>query len=183
MKTIILNGNPDSDNPFFDRYLDEVVEALQERGHSASCCVLRCQPISMCKGCFGCWFKTPGECIIKDASAEVLRSIINADFLLLASPVKMGFVSVQLKTMMDKFLPLLHPYARVINGELRHIKRYSRYPDWGILLEKQCDTDEEDIEIITECFRRSTLNFHAHLRFSKLIQEPSKEVVDAIVNL
>ena len=29
------------------------------------------QPISPCVGCFGCWVKTPGECVIRDTYGDM----------------------------------------------------------------------------------------------------------------
>ena len=28
--------------------------------------ISKCKGINRCIGCFGCWIKTPGECVIKD---------------------------------------------------------------------------------------------------------------------
>lgn len=42
---------------------------------------------------------------------------------LLAGPLVMGYPSALIKTGMDKFLPLIHPYVIVDHGEAHHLKR------------------------------------------------------------
>ena len=181
MKTTILNGNPDAKNRRFDKHLEAIAEELKTNGHDATYFKLREMDIHFCKGCFGCWHRTPGECVSKDDSRIVLRSMINSEFALLASPIRMGYVTALLKTTVDKFLPLLHPYVYMRDNEMRHIKRYPRYPDWGLLLDKTGDADDQDVEIITELLERASMNFHAKLRFSELTTKPPKELADEII--
>jgi multimeric flavodoxin WrbA len=96
--------------------------------------------------------------------------MINADLVVFASPVKMGFVSSLLKKSMDKMIPLVHPYIEIVNGENHHQKRYEKYPELAVLLETDKNTDDEDIEIITNIFKRLALNFKSDLKFVKLLE-------------
>ena len=104
--------------------------------------------INYCTGCWHCWVKTPGQCSSKDQSLDVCRTVINSDFTLWASPIIMGFPSALLKKVTDKLIPLVHPYIVLDQGEAHHLARYDHYPQFGLLLEKNGDTDDEDIEII-----------------------------------
>ena len=53
-----------------------------------------------CTGCFGCWIKTPGRCVARDDGPRVLAAEITSDFVLLASPLVLGFPSALLKKML-----------------------------------------------------------------------------------
>lgn len=180
MKITILNGNPYSDSGFFDIYLENLSNELNGNNHQVSLLRLRDLNIKYCVGCWGCWVKTPGECTAKDDSAIVCRDMINSDFILLTSPVIMGYLSALLKKILDKTIPLLHPYIEIDHGECHHRKRYAAYPALGLLLEKQDDTDEEDVEIIKQTMQRYALNFKSNLRFTKFTTDSIKEVCDAI---
>jgi len=81
MKITILNGNPEP-SPF-DAYLHQLRSALEENGHSVEQLDLRGLRLRYCVGCFGCWVKTPGQCVSRDASLEMDRTIISADFLVM----------------------------------------------------------------------------------------------------
>jgi multimeric flavodoxin WrbA len=56
--------------------------------------------------CIGCWACRSGDCIHDDPMAEILELMRRCRCLLLASPVYMGMVTGQLKTLMDRSVPL-----------------------------------------------------------------------------
>ena len=180
MKITVLNGNPQSDNTVFDDYLNHLSEELVSDGHNVTGFDLREMDIKYCIGCFGCWVKTPGECRSRDESREVCRAYINSDFVLWASPVIMGFYSSLLKKVTDKFVCLVHPYGEFVEGEVHHLPRYEHYPKTGLLLERGSDTDDEDVQIISDIHSRTALNFKSSLAFTKLTLDPVEEVADAI---
>lgn len=180
MKITILNGNPDPANGQFEGYLSALEQALQAGQHSVSVQTLRDLNLRNCSGCFGCWVKTPGECVTPDDGPIVCRAVIQADFVLWAAPLKMGFPSATLKRMMDKSIPLIHPYFEVDNNEAHHRPRYAHYPRLGLLLQKEAYTDPEDLRLVTDIFCRTALNMKSRLEFSTTIDQPVGEVVQAI---
>src|SRR5512141_3521429 len=95
MKITILNGNPSPSQ--FDGYLARVESILASGVHQVTRLDLRDWPLRYCIGCWGCWVKTPGQCVSRDASLEMDRAVINADFVLWAAPMRMGFPSALLK--------------------------------------------------------------------------------------
>ncbi|PIX24556.1 MAG: hypothetical protein COZ69_05815, partial [Deltaproteobacteria bacterium CG_4_8_14_3_um_filter_45_9] len=99
---------------------------------------------------------------------------------LFASPVIMGFTSALLKKTHEKLLPLVHPYLEFVQTEVRHLARYEKYPLMALLLEKGNDTDEEDIKIISDIYRRDAINFKTQFCFTKLTSDPLGEVADEI---
>ena len=180
MKITILNGNSDAENGAFDDYLGHLSTELGSEGHAVTLLELREMEIKHCTGCFGCWVKTPGECVVTDESPTVLRAIIKSDFVLWASPVSMGFYSALLKKMTDKVLPLIHPYMMLVEGELHHIARYDKYLLGGLLLEKSGDTDDQDIALISATHGRTMLNFKSKLAFTGLMSSPVEETARGI---
>jgi multimeric flavodoxin WrbA len=178
MKITILNGNPEPSA--FDAYLVELTTSLEGAGHTITRLDLRDLPLRYCIGCWGCWVKTPGECISRDASLEMGRAAINADFVLWAAPLKMGFPSSLLKMANDKHLPLIHPYMVVDHGEAHHLKRYARYPRVGLLVGKEPGTDEVDLHIVTDIYCRTALNFKTRLEFSLTTETPVADLARRI---
>jgi len=163
MKITVLNGNPNPSN--FDRYLEDLGYSLEDKGHLVTQLDLRELGLKYCTGCFECWTKTPGICDSDEASREMGRAVINSDFTLWAAPLKMGFPSATLKMGFDKHLPLIHPYLAVDQGETHHLKRYEKYPRVGMLVEREEDTTDHDLKIITDIFSRTALNFKTKLEF------------------
>ena len=183
MKVCVLNGNPNAENTGFDEYLSELKDRLEEKGHVVDLLMLRDMDFRYCVGCFGCWVKTPGRCVTPDASHDTGRRVINSDMLLLASPLSMGFVSSVLKKAQDKFIGLLLPYIELVEGECHHIRRYEHGPYMGVLVEREADTDEEDLEITKDIYERSSLNLKTTLRLFETTERPAVEVADAIDGL
>ncbi len=181
MKVALLNGNPAAADTGFDGYLAELSQQLEVRGHTVTGLQLRDMDIRYCIGCFGCWVKTPGDCSnAADDSRTVRREYINSDLAVFASPVIMGFTSALLKRAHERMLGLILPYARFFGGESHHVVRYDRYPLMALLLQPEADGDDEDLEIITDIYRRDAINFKTTFQFSKLTTDPVKEVADAI---
>jgi multimeric flavodoxin WrbA len=179
MQITILNGNPEPAS--FDTYLAQVRSTLEAEGHSVTQLDLRTNPLRYCIGCWGCWVKTPGQCSNADAaSIEMDQVVINADFVLWASPLIMGFPSELLKRACDKHLPLIHPYMVVDHGEAHHQKRYPHYPRVGLLVEKEASTDERDLQIVTDIHCRTALNFKTRLEFSLTTETPAVELAQRI---
>lgn len=182
MRITILDGSPDPNNRKFDDYLDSLIKSLESSDNSVAYFKLRELKIHPCRGCFSCWLKTPGQCVFKDDSYDICREYINADFVLYASPLILGFSSAILKHAMDRLIPLVLPYIELVdNKECHHMKRYDReYPTIGLIIEKEDDTDSEDVEIVRDIFVRAALDLKSSCLFVKSIDAPVQEVCDAI---
>ena len=180
MKITILNGN--MQDSAFDTYVKQTQTLLEDKGNQVAHIFLRELPLKYCTGCWGCWVKTPGKCQSDSASQEMDEAIINSDFLLWAAPLKMGYPSELLKMAMDKHLPLIHPYMVVDQYEAHHLKRYDIYPRIGLLVEKEPFTDKQDLEIVTQLFQRTALNFKSRLYFSLTSETPAIDLAKRIMD-
>ncbi|MFZ6027120.1 MAG: NAD(P)H-dependent oxidoreductase [Chloroflexota bacterium] len=180
MKITILNGNPRAG--ILDAYLAQLGSTLTASGHAVTQLDLRDIALHHCIGCWGCWVKTPGQCSSHDASIEMDRAVINADFVLWAAPLKMGFPGELLKMALDKHLPLIHPYMEVAYGEAHHLKRYAHYPRVGLLLEKEATTDDGDLQIVRDIHCRTAINFKSRLEFSLTTETPVAEIAKRIAH-
>lgn len=58
--------------------------------------------IANCVGCFGCWTKTPGRCVIRDDAARVYPLIARSEQVLYVSRVKYGSYAPVMKTMLER---------------------------------------------------------------------------------
>lgn len=182
MKIAILNGNTDGNNEF-ESYMNELDSTLKKQNHETKHLKLREMNIKFCTGCWGCWVKTPGECIVPDDSRTVSAESINSDLVLFASPITMGFPTSLLKKAMDKMIPLVHPYIEIVDKECHHKKRYEKYPKLSLLLEKNNFTDDEDIKIISDIFHRLAKNFRSTLELVTFTDKPAQEVCNEINNI
>jgi multimeric flavodoxin WrbA len=180
MRIAILNGNPDPANLRFDGWLKSLSDLLRAKNHQVTLLTLRALDIAYCTGCWGCWVKTPGRCLNEDGSREVCRAWVNSELLLLASPLKMGFVTALLKSALDKLIPVGLPYIGTRQGECCHQPRYPKSPKLAALLEPEDGGDAGDIEITRAILERNARNFKSELRFVLTADRPVEEAADAV---
>jgi multimeric flavodoxin WrbA len=99
------------------------------RGQEFSVLVAEEQSQKPCLGCFGCWLKTPGNCVIHgDGNAELLSALVGADLVFLVGETPYGCFSQPIKALLDRCLPLLLPFFRRFRGEMHHRLRYRALP-------------------------------------------------------
>lgn len=66
--------------------------------------------ISSCRGCFACWNKTPGECVISDDMKNVIENELWADLIVWSFPLYYFGVPGIMKNMIDRQLPMVLPF-------------------------------------------------------------------------
>ena len=71
-----------------------------EAGHEVEKIRVAEKKIGYCRACYAC--RDTGVCAIKDDMAEVLQKMIDADVLVLASPVYFYSIDAQLKALIDR---------------------------------------------------------------------------------
>jgi multimeric flavodoxin WrbA len=183
MKITILNGDMRQGKSGFSAYIEKLAEEFR-LNHTVQIFTLDKMNLHYCTGCWSCWWKTPGRCAINDDAEEIFKSVINADFFIFASPLIAGFTSSALKKITDRLIVLLHPYIELKNGECHHRKRYNTYPDFGLILEKEADTDHEDMKIVNDIYDRIALNFHCKKQYMKCIDNiKTEDIINETCNI
>lgn len=109
--------------------------------------------ISPCIGCNHCWLKTPGICAVKDDHEQILQKAVAADRLWLAADTRFGFISYKCKNIVDRLIPLVMMNLYIKNGEMRHIPRYDRLPELGLIY-----CGDGDKEYLNRWVKRMALN-------------------------
>ena len=90
--------------------------------------------LACCTGCFGCWIKTPGQCVIRDGIAAINRAVIGSDVAFFLTPVVFGQFSANIKTVVDRGLPNILPFFITRpDGSTMRPARYQSYPQYVML--------------------------------------------------
>ena len=83
-------------------------------------------PNHYCIGCFGCWFKTPGKCVIKDEYQGMGENLSKVDELFIISKSTFGSYSSKVKNVLDRSISYVSPYFVIREGEMHHRERYHK---------------------------------------------------------
>lgn len=160
MNVLVLNGERKNENTL--NLVGEIVSReLTMNGWQAETILLWEKNIARCTGCFGCWVKTPGICVINDFGREVARLVVQSDLLILLAPVTFGGYSSELKKAMDRFAcPILLPFFMKIGDEVHHKARYKSLPNL-IGIGTLPRPDEESERIFTDVVNRNSINLHS----------------------
>ena len=79
--------------------------------------------IHNCVGCFGCWTKTPGRCVIRDDAVKVYPLIAQSDGVIYVSRIKYGGYDTVMKTMLERAIPVQQAFIHLVDGECHHVQR------------------------------------------------------------
>ena len=106
-----------------------VISFLQARAFFIEQVQLGRDDLAFCMGCFGCWVKKPGECVIDDAMSAINRTYVNSDVAIYLCPVVFGQFSANIKNAIDRWLPNMLPFFETRpDGSSIHPSRYHDYP-------------------------------------------------------
>ncbi len=177
MKVTLINGSLKDIHESFNQQLDHFHHNL---AHSCDSILverfeLKRMVIRQCLGCFKCWTKTPGKCVIKDDAESILMSVIHSDLVIFASPLVMGMTTGLMKRLNDRLIPLIHPYFSIVKGEIHHRYRYDHYPQIAVIYEPSEEDTPDDIALCRQIYERLAINFKTDLAFFQSIQSMGSE--------
>ena len=115
--------------------------------------------IKPCIGCFGCWVKTPGRCVLKeDLTAKTTPLFAQSDYMILVSPIYYGSYSATMKRVIDRSIPNLLPFFRKYKNEIHHQIRYKKLAKQIIIAYGE-DLSPTEKETFTKLTKANATNF------------------------
>lgn len=116
--------------------------------------------ITACIGCWNCWLKTPGRCVMKDQMAESYPEYVNSDTVILLMDTAQGFINHKAKAFLDRTIPHYHPYIEIVDGECHHVARYKCYPDMVFYYDTEGLINQEE-QVIEDYLYRTAYHFQS----------------------
>lgn len=115
--------------------------------------------IKSCTGCFYCWTKNPGECRIKDGYDNIAELYSKAEKIIIISRCCYGSYSPFVKNVMDRSIPYLLPFFKIINKEMHHTIRYKKNLSFEVCFYEENISDEEK-EIAKNLVKANCINLN-----------------------
>lgn len=101
--------------------------------------------VKSCMGCFSCWVKTPGRCVINDRASVIPKYLSECGELIYISPVVYGGYSEKVKAAIERSIPYILPYFRIVDVEMHHQIRYNNPFKLTALFYGECDAEEKQL--------------------------------------
>ncbi|MCM1363570.1 MAG: flavodoxin family protein [Faecalibacterium sp.] len=99
-KVLILSGSPRNGGNS-DLLCDEFMRGAIESGNEVQKIRVASKKVAPCRACYYCRL-SGGKCAIEDDMGEILQKMIDADVIVLASPVYFYSIDAQLKAVIDR---------------------------------------------------------------------------------
>jgi len=157
---VILDGGTAASASLTDPAAAVTVKLLDRLGWGSSLFRMRELDIAPCRGCFDCWVKTPGVCIIDDPARDIAREFMRSDLVVFLTPITFGGYSSELKKGIDRLIPLILPYFTFVGSEIHHIRRYRSYPNL-LGIGTLPGPDPEGEAIFSDLLVRNSINIYA----------------------
>ena len=146
MKLLVFNGSPRKSNGTTDVLLEAFIEGAKSSGADVEKHHVVDLNINGCRGCFNCWWVTPGKCVQRDDMDKLLPAIADADVMLLGTPIYGRNVTHYLQKLLERTFVFSLPEMVASEGETSHPARISKIP--RLVLAATCgfpDTSNFDI--------------------------------------
>lgn len=140
---------------------DEIYKVIQNLfDEPLKIIILGDKSINACIGCWSCWLKTPGKCVMKDQMTESYPDYINSDSVILLMDTAQGFINHHAKAFFDRTIPHYNPYIEIVDGECHHVARYKKYPDLVFYFNTKGLTSQEE-QVIEDYLYRTAYHFQS----------------------
>lgn len=143
MKVVALNGSPHGEKGNTALILNPFLEGLKAAGAEVKVFLTKAMTVHPCQGEYNCWFKTPGQCLQEDDMQTCLPELMEANVLVLATPLYVDGMTGPLKTVVDRMIPLGDPKFEMREDHCRHPGR-SAVKDRKLVLVSNCGFWELD---------------------------------------
>ena len=163
-----------------------IEEFLNAKGLGIELIEVGTDNLTFCRGCFGCWIKKPGECIINDNMAQINRSVMTSDIVIYLNPIVFGQFSANIKNAIDRSLPNMLPFFEIRpDGSTMHPPRYDTYPKSIIIGygDRLSDEDKQLFIDITKKHRRNIEVLICHETTETIIEAFNKMELGRVDNL
>ena len=133
---LLINGSPKGKKSNTYQLATAFIEGLKQEQKELTVEEIFVNQLEMnpCLGCFSCWNKTPGECIIKDDMQEVIEKLLWADITIWSFPLYYFSVPSKLKNLIDRQLPMVLPFMEKNAKSGSHPTRYDMSSKRNILI-------------------------------------------------
>ena len=138
MKAIIINGSPRKNGNTMEM-LKKTAEGIISEGVETKIINLYDYKFTGCKSCFACKIKnskTNGLCVVKDELRPILEEAVEADIIVIGSPVYYGYPTGEVRSFIERLLFPLDTY--MVDDSGKRMKVRDKFVASGLIYTMNC---------------------------------------------
>lgn len=98
-----------------------------------------------CQGCYKCWLKNAGYCVMKDKMQHIGSLMGNSDNVVIISENYYGCYHPAIKNILDRSISTSLPFFTYRNREVHHMSRYPKKNLLKVYLYGDCTDSEKAV--------------------------------------
>lgn len=138
---------------------DREFQTLFPNTEKDTCIISDTGRIRNCIGCFGCWIKTPGKCVLKDGYEHMGELLSKTDKVIIISQCYYGGYSPFVKNVLDRSISILLPFFVTRKDETHHKRRYKKEFELSVFFYGD-SISQAEMEIAKKLVKANCVNMH-----------------------
>lgn len=179
MKVLAFNASPRKSKGTTDVLMEAFLDGAKKAGADVEKHHIADLDFGGCRGCFNCWWVTPGKCVQRDDMDHLIPAIVDADLLLLGTPIYGRNVTHYLQKLVERTFIFSLPEMENKDGDTQHPGRIRKFPQ-GILAATAGFPDTSNFDIVKALYPTA---LHIFLPAAQLLQiEEAKEQLSGFLD-
>ena len=179
MKVTVFNGSPAGPNSATNVIARSFLEGAISAGAEIENIFLSNYHIAQCQGCFSCWFKTPGKCVIQDEMAQLLQKYNESDIVCFATPVYTWNMTALLKNFVDRLAPLKSPKIKEENGNF-DLQNSKAQPQKFVIISNCGFPGKNNFDVLHAAVASCNPSLEIYRNCGKLLKSQNPEIIQTV---
>lgn len=179
MKVTVFNGSPAGKASATHLIAASFLKGAAIAGAEIEHVYLKDYNILQCQGCFACWFKTLGRCVLADEMEHLLNLYRESDIICFATPIYTWNMTALLKNFIDRLIPLKVPQMMETNGHL-DMKNQDSTPKKIVILSNSGFPGENNFDVLRASVACAEPILEIYRNCGKLLKSKNPDVLQKV---